>query len=299
MIRKNIFIPLILALFMCLCAEASYTNSLNMDFIKIPAGEFLMGSPEREMGRSRNEGPRRNVGISRDFYISRYETTYGQFMEFINDTGYDGRAEGEVDGEFLERWKARPWWTVPTGENSPVTYVSWYSAVRFCNWLSAKEGRPLVYEINEGGDVRMVNPFGGGYRLPTEAEWEYAARAGTKTAYSFGDKPDKRGEYSLIANVVRWHYAPVDVGSFKPNPWGLYDMHGNVAELCWDRYSRDYSDAAAVDPSGPEEGGRRAVRGGSSWVQFWYRRSASRQSISPEFTHYDIGFRVVFNGTDG
>jgi len=181
--------------------------------------------------------------------------------------------------------------------------VSWYAAVRFCNWLSEKEGRPPVYEFakTEGGGapavVSMAHPYGGGYRLPTEAEWEYAARAGTTTAYSFG--PDDRDfpQYGFCFYFSPFVGAMSTAASLSatPNPWGLHQMHGNVFEWCWDRYEKVYDVNRTVDPTGPDAGELRIERGGAMRAPPCYGRSAARLMDHPTATRYDLGFRVVRN----
>jgi formylglycine-generating enzyme required for sulfatase activity len=173
------------------------------------------------------------------------------------------------------------------GSNFPVEKVTWFEAVEFCNRLSQLEGLTLVYTIN-GKDV-SCNWSANGYRLPTEAEWEYACRAGTTTPYNTGNNIT-----TSQANYNGYYSRPISVGSYAPNPWGLYDMHGNVDEWCWDWYG-SYSSGAQTNPRGPASGTYHVVRGGN-----WYNyspglRSAYRGLFSPSVQEESIGFRVVRN----
>jgi sulfatase modifying factor 1 len=181
----------------------SITNTIGMKFNKIPAGTFLMGSPETEKGRF-GEEHQHTVMISRAFYMQTTEVTQSQWKSVMG----------------TEPWKGKP--TVKEGPNNAATYVSWNDAVAYCKKLSEKEGKT--------------------YRLPTEAEWEYACRAGTETRWSFGDDENKLGDYAWYrenAGGIGEQYAH-QVGLKPPNAFGLYDMHGNVFEWCHDYYALHY-----------------------------------------------------------
>ena len=184
--------------------------------------------------------------------------TVGQFRAFVRDKHYSWQDRGSTQSE-----------------NQPAVYVSWNDAVAFCDWLSKKEGKQ--------------------YRLPTEAEWEYSCRAGTTTAYSFGDDPSKLGEYAWFTGNSggKTH----EVGTKKPNAWGLYDMHGNVWQWCqdWydDRYKEYSKDSPTRDPQGPSAGRFRVYRGGSFSSTPSYCRSASRYRNVPTLRDSNLGFRVV------
>jgi len=198
-----------------------------------------------------------------------------------------------------------------TGESGtpgklPVEKVSWYDALVFCNKLSIKEGLNPVYSISgktnpsEWGDVpssnnstwnaAVIDKSKNGYRLPTEAEWEYACRAGTTTAYNTGDTiSDNTGWYSSNSGS-KTH----QVGLKPANAWGLYDMHGNVWEWCWDWYgSSYYSSSPTNDPMGASSGSSRVVRGGSWYSSAEYTRSAYRRYDDPYYRSYNLGFRLV------
>ncbi|MCD6407682.1 formylglycine-generating enzyme family protein [bacterium] len=284
-------------IFPILLSGEEFKNSVGIEFVLIKKGKFIMGSPENERGRSENEGPQKEIEITRNFYISKYEITNSQFDRFIKETGYNGK--NETDGQFLNYWKnpnAREKHQITP--ECPVVWVSWYSAIRFCNWLSKKEGKKPVY-IFEGKKVIMAYPYDGGYRLPTEAEWEYAARAGTTTPFSFGSNPEKLKIYCgrEYSSMISSGGLPivVEVNKGEPNPWGIYNVHGNVCEWVWDWYSPNYKNIKTIDPLGPKKGKMRVVRGGSSFLQWWYRRSTSRMPVDPLTTRYDLGFRIVFN----
>ena len=222
----------------------TYTNSIGVEFVLIPAGAFKMGSANGD----NDERPVRTVTISKPFYLGKYEVTQAQWQAIMgnNPSLFQGDA------------------------NRPVEQV-WFNDVQeFIQKLNAKEG-------------------GGRYRLPTEAEWEYAARAGTTTAYSFGDDPSQLGEHAWYKDNANGQTHAV--GQKKPNPWGLYDMHGNVWEWVQDWYKR-YPQDAATDPQGPAAGTHRSRRGGA-WNNFAkYCRAANRYSVAG-FRDDFLGFRLV------
>jgi len=238
-------------------AAASFINSIGMKFVYIKRGTFTMGSPASELKREDDETQHR-VRISKGFYLGAYEVTQAQYKAVM----------GANPAHFKK------------GGNYPVEMINWNDAVTFCKKLSAKEGKT--------------------YRLPTEAEWEYACRAGTTTPFAFGqtistDRANYDGNYiygSGRKGVLR--KATMPVGSFRPNAWGLHDMHGNVWEWCGDWYGKDYyGQASATDPRGPSSGPSRVLRGGS-WLNYPVRcRSADRNSSSPDTRSTYLGFRVV------
>jgi formylglycine-generating enzyme required for sulfatase activity len=178
-------------------------------------------------------------------------------------------------------------------DRHPVEAVSWLDAVQFSNKLSEKEGKQPFYEI-DGEDIRVPDWNGQGYRLPTEAEWEYACRANaaTPTRFSFGDNAVELGLYAWFEGNSEQRTHPV--GQKRPNGFGLYDMHGNVFELCWDRYGEGYyNQSAADDPTGPAGAAGRVIRGGSWYDLPRYCRSADRNADSPDGRYYDLGFRLA------
>jgi formylglycine-generating enzyme required for sulfatase activity len=225
------------------------TNSLKMKFVLIPAGKFMMGSPESEKDRNPNE-KQHEVEIKEPFFLGIHEVRVGDFRAFADDAGYQTEAEKAGD---KETWKNA---IADQTDEHPVVRVSWNDAQAFCAWLSKKEGTQ--------------------YRLPTEAEWEYACRAGTKTRFYNGDDYEGLKE---VANVG--YYTTLPVGQLKANAFGLYDMHGNVYEWCQDLY---------------EEGGKDRVIRGGGWDWCDYRancRSAARGLREPSQRHDYLGFRVA------
>jgi formylglycine-generating enzyme required for sulfatase activity len=226
----------------------TFTNSIGMKFVLIPAGEFTMGSPENEVGRNSDE-TQHNVKITKSFYIQTTEVTQAQWKAVMgNNPSYF------------------------KGDDLPKEQVSWDDAQEFLKKLSAKEGVT--------------------YRLPTEAEWEYACRAGSTTRFCFGDDDSKLVEYA-------WYSANSDskthpVGGKKPNAWGLYDMHGNVWEWCQDWYDENYyKNSPAEDPQGPANGEFRVLRGGSWVFDSWVGRAADRARSGSTSSASGTGFRAA------
>jgi sulfatase modifying factor 1 len=237
------------------------TNTIGMKFNKIPAGTFLMGSPATEEGRYDDEFQHK-VTISKPFYMQTTEVTQGQWKALMG----------------TEPWKGQEFSTyVKEGANYPAVYVSWDDAVAYCKKLSEKESKT--------------------YRLPTEAEWEYACRAGSKTTWSFGNDEKELGDYDWYdknaVDIVSEQYAH-QVGLKKPNAFGLYDMHGNVFEWCHDYYGGDYYQQSPTnDPMGPVTGSTRVLRGGS-WARYALgSRSARRNRGVADNRNVGGGFRLV------
>ncbi len=246
-----------------------------MKFVQIPAGTFQMGSPETEENRRYNENMHQ-VTISRPFYMGVYEVTVDQYARFVMDTRRE-HDEPAVDVPGLKQ-----------KGNHPAVYVSWDDAQAFCTWLSKRTGKTVA--------------------LPTEAQWEYACRAGSRTRFSFGDRDEdlpKYGNYHDNAQANNsWRNekhgdgfgTTTPVGSFKPNGWGLYDMHGNAFEWCSDLYTEVSTVMDRTAPMAPAAGFPRVVRGGSWISDPWICRSASRSSIVPGSRDECGGFRVVMLG---
>jgi sulfatase modifying factor 1 len=274
-----------------------WTNSIGMRFVPIAPGRFAMGTPQREPNHLANE-KRHEVRITRAYLLGVHEVTRGQFRVFVNDSGYKTDAE---KGGFALIWTGTEWQRKSGGswrevgfeqaDDHPVVNMSWNDAVAFAQWISRKENRL--------------------YRLPTEAEWEFACRAGTDTAYPWGDNPNDGGGFANAADQTAKRQFPhltafnwddgfvytAPVGKFKPNPWGLYDMIGNALEWCSDYYG-EYPDGVAVDPKGPDKGdkiGARVLRGGS-----WYNRPQDirvgfRHSHAANYQLNVIGFRLALD----
>jgi len=283
-------------------------TSLGAKMTLISAGKFVMGSLPGEWGRGADEEPRHEVRITRPFYMGCGEVTNREFQQFVDASKYNPIPLAESDSQFLYylagAGKKKYDGTPVNAPDNPVVWVSWYSACRFCNWLSEKEGLPPVYLFTESAnkglppEVSMSRPHDGGYRLPTEAEWEYAARAGTTGAYSFGPDDKNYLQYAYNSSLDRAfsiNTAPVLSG--KPNPWGLHQMNGNVGEWCWDIFAHAYDMNQPVDPLGALAGRSRVDRGGSFRLAPAYGRSAARLMDVPTMTRYDLGFRVMRNVT--
>jgi formylglycine-generating enzyme required for sulfatase activity len=272
----------------------------------IPAGTFTMGSPEMELDRDSFREPRRQIQMSA-FYMGAKELSVGEFRSFVEDTGYVTTAES--DGGAFDYDDATGGWIFRAGVNwrnpnyrqsddYPVVCVSWFDAVQYCNWLSAKEGLKPAYTIS--GQTVNWDRSADGYRLPTEAEWEYACRAGTTTPFFTGERistgqANYNGNFPYnYGNRGLFRKASVQTGSFPPNAWGLYDMHGNVWEWCWDYYGLPNT-APATDPAGPASGAHRINRGGGWASSAKLMRSAARSSDFPETAGNNMGFRVAKN----
>jgi serine/threonine protein kinase/formylglycine-generating enzyme required for sulfatase activity len=259
-------------------------NSMGMRLVPIPTGEFLMGSPERQ--GDDDEHPRHRVRINRPFYLGVTEVTQGQYQRVVgsNPSCFSprGRGKDKVVGQ-------------PT-DNHPVENVSWLDAVTFCNELSEREHMPLFYEI-EAGTARVRDWNGPGYRLPTEAEREYACRANSQSQYSFGDNEASLGEHGWYNSNSGGRTHPV--GEKRPNSFGLFDTHGNVCEWCWDAYAEDYYKESPVDdPLGPPGAAVRAHRDGSWGHPPQWCRSTERYRRPPGFRDNGIGFRLARNVAD-
>jgi len=309
--------------------ESLVTNSLGLQLKLIPKGTFLMGSTEtkadlKRMGISlydtldiSDEQPQHKVEISRDFYMSAYEVTLSQFLQYYNadkirhktDAEKDGKGGWGYDGNNFEQkpnyvaWNTG--WNQPVEQymNHPVVNVSWNDAVSFCEWLTTTERTSSRIKRDQA------------YTLPTEAQWEYACRGGStqSTLFSFGNNAE---DFVRNGNVLDAEYAkkapnfpygdPIrgndgyvftaPVGKYRANGFGLYDMHGNVFEWCLDVYdSKAYASRSGVtkDPVASTGGSYRVYRGGSWRGAPVHCRSASRRRGSPEFRINYLGFRVV------
>jgi formylglycine-generating enzyme required for sulfatase activity len=281
--------------------------------VLVPPGKFLMGSPENEQGRCEDE-QQHEVEITKPFYIGKHAVTRGQFRRFVEDSGYKTEAEqeGKGGGAYVAKSKglydqvANSSWRDPGFEQTdvhPVVNVSWKDARAFCAWLCEKTGKE--------------------FRLPTEAEWEYCCRAGTTTRFYGGDKDTSLERTANIADLSlkqQWDYSNLGnkdwqklisewidraswdngypftapVGKFRPNAFGLHDMHGNVWEWCQDLYGQDYyRESTQVDPQGPSAGSHRVLRGGAFDCVPRGCRAADRGRYEPARRTYRIGFRVV------
>jgi formylglycine-generating enzyme required for sulfatase activity len=249
-------------------AGESKTDS-GVEMVRLEGGRFLMGD-EDEIDATPHE-----VVLS-PFYMDKNLVTQVEYER--------------VMGENPSRWKA---------ENNPVEQVRWSDAVRYCNKRSRQEGFQPCYDLETWECDFEAN----GYRLPTEAEWEYACRAGTKTAYFFGDSASKLSDYAWFEDNAGGR--PQPVGGKPANPWGLYDMHGNLWQWCNDFYQVDYyQQSAENDPRGPKTGENKVVRGGAWKFSADSCRSGYRYNENPGYADvcfgYDIyGFRCVRNASGG
>jgi formylglycine-generating enzyme required for sulfatase activity len=248
----------------------AFENDLGMRFVLIPEGTFWMGSPEGEKGRYKGE-TRHRVTLTRPFYLGVTEVTNGQYRRWKRD-----HDSGSYKGQGLN------------GDAQPVVDVSWNDATGFARWSSGRDGRRT-------------------YRLPTEAEWEHACRAGTETRYSWGDGEKEGHLYAnandpVTKNVFGWSYDgwPSDdghrvaapVGSYRPNGWGVHDMHGNAWEWCSDRYGA-YPKGSVTDPVGASSVSARVLRGGSWNNNPRNVRSANRNRNGTGERNPNNGFRVA------
>ena len=232
--------------------------------VLVRSGTFEMGSPETEIEREEDE--QLHSVIIRPFYISKYEVTQHLYEEVMgNNPSYF------------------------KGANLPVDNVSWFDAILYCNVLSVRDGLSPAYTIHGNGENRIViwNRDSLGYRLPTEAEWEFACRAGTATAYNTGENIN-RSRANYMGRGTR------NVGNYPPNNWGLYDMHGNVSEWCWDWYY-DYSMGQSSDSNYSHKDEHRIFRGGSWFSSSIRLRSAFREHYYSSYRSMSIGFRIARN----
>ncbi len=277
---------------------ARKSQFLGMEMIPVSTGRFTMGSPQREAGRQADE-KEHAVAIARPFLLGVHEVTQEEYRKVMKTNPSWFAATGGGKDKVTGRDTAR----------FPVENVTWFDAVSFCNELSQRDEFPAYYKLENpaydgksiiGADVTMIG--GNGYRLPTEAEWEFACRANTTTPYHFGYV--RTGKEANFKTVISGGYGAQDtrvhiglttpVGSYKPNNWTLYDMHGNVGEWCADWYDRGYADdALQTNPIGPNKGTHRVIRGGSWLVSYQNGRSASRYWLLPGEPKDHVGFRVA------
>ena len=228
-----------------------------MAFVWIEPGTFTMGSPESEPGREDDEGPQHEVTITQGFWLGKYEITQGEWLAVMETSP----------------WQGREW--VQEDPAHPAVWVTWDDVQAF------------VVRLDEAAGVDR-------YRLPTEAEWEYACRAGTTTRWSFGDEEDQLADYAWYFDNnfdAGLRYAQA-VGTRRPNPWGLHDMHGSAFEWVQDRFE-PYGSEAQVDPRGALEGQSRVRRGGYFADLARYTRCANRWYSSPDYRRFGISARLV------
>jgi formylglycine-generating enzyme required for sulfatase activity len=260
----------------CLLAQTpkEITNSIGMKLVLIPKGTFMMGSPGSEIGREKKQ-TQHEVTISKDYYLGVTEVTQGQYEKVMgtNPSFFQGDEVAERNPDTGRVIKE------VDSSNHPVEQVSWEDAIDFCKKLSDLPGEKAAGRV---------------YRLPTEAQWEYACRAGSKSAYSFGESSKSLGDYAWFAGKSNGQTHPV--GEKKATAWGLYDMQGNVFEWCSDWYD-EYPKGAVSDPTGPKEGSLRVFRGGCWDGVAELCKSADRAYGLPSSRIYGIGFRVALSSS--
>lgn len=261
--------------------RTAVVNSIGMKLTRIPAGRFVMGSPKGEAEREDGTEAPHTVEITTDFYMGVYEVTQKQYQAVM----------GENPSHFSDTGSGKAKVTGLGTDDFPVEQVRYKDALMFCEKLTAREKTTS----------RRV------YRLPTEAEWEYASRGGAESSKPFHiDGKASSSLASTQANFIGdYPYGDAakkpylkrtcEVGSYRPNGYGLYDMHGNVYEWCSDWFSADYYEKSPKsDPKGPADGSNRVIRGGSWGAHGRFCRSANRESLPPGYRHKGTGFRVIF-----
>ena len=294
-------------------------NSIGMQMTLIPPGEFMMGSSDADIAlalkiaeetklnssavnRIQDERPQHRVRITRPFRFAAHEVTIGQFAKFVEQAKYKTEAEEfGGDSNAVKPADVKPDslklnWRTPGYEvtdDVPVTQVSWNDAVAFCNWLSEQENLEPCYRRD--GDAWALVPKANGYRLPTEAEWEYACRAGTVTQYCFGDDWKEFGKYGWSSEFAGGR--PRSVGLLSANSFGLHDVHGNVWEWCHDRHDgKWFEQSPSDDPLGPSESSNRVARGGGASNMSASSRSSFRFfGYAPSYRSSDRGFRPALS----
>jgi formylglycine-generating enzyme required for sulfatase activity len=314
--NKNLAVAMLLAAMLLLLIplqsfsqQSDKRQSAAGEMVFIEGGTFTMGSPAAEPDRDDDE-IQHGVTVS-SFYMGKYEVTQKEWYEVMGTTVRQ------------QRNKANSSWKIyGEGDNYPMYYVSWYELIEYCNKRSEMEGLTPVYTINknrhdpnnkapatgkfarQNDSIRWLvtwNRNADGYRLPTEAEWEYACRDGKTTPFSTGnnittDQANYNGNYPYSGNAKGTYRGETrPVGSFAPNAWGIYDLHGNVGEWCWDWHG-GYTRGAQTDPMGARSGSSRAIRGGSWSHGARDLRSANRYGYSPAYRYSHLGFRLARSG---
>lgn len=261
-------------------AGSKLSNTIGMPFQLIPTGRYNRGAAAGDTLAVKDEKPQHQVTLTRPFYMGTYEVTVGQFKEFVKDVNYKTYAESTGKGSFGIDRKAKkivrkPEWNwrtpgMPSSDGHPVVHLTFDDCVAFCRWLSKKEGHV--------------------YRLPTEAEWEYACRAGTTTRYYWGDNPADADKFAWHVGNARGYIKPV--GEKSPNAFGLHDMHGNVSEWCVDVF-HPYNAVDKTDPVQRKPGKKVATRSGSFAHKASFLRASARNGATPNSLSFLNGFRIV------
>jgi formylglycine-generating enzyme required for sulfatase activity len=263
--KKMLFSIFLLVIVLIIAVAVGAQTSTSTDFVFIQGGTIIMGSPVSERDRYNNEGPQHQVTVS-SFYMGKYEVTQKEYQE--------------VMGSNPSYFK---------GDNLPVENVNWYEAIAYCNQRSLNEGLTPAYRGS--GDNIIFDREASGYHLPTEAEWEYAAKGGNRDSniYLYAGSND--------AETVGWYDRNSEgtsrpVGSKAPNTLGLYDMSGNVGEMCWDRHG-NYGEENQANPTGAVSGTSRVGRGGCWYYGVQFLRTSFRAYINPSVRYSYVGFRLV------
>src|SRR5262245_50854219 len=244
---------------MCIVKMLSTISIKFFKAVRSPPGEFVMGSPTEETGRDPDEGPQTRVIISRGLWIGKFEVTQGEYQKVMGTNPSNGTGDA----------------------NRPVERVSWFEAVEYCK------------KLNQACEDQAKLPDGYAYRLPTEAEWEYACRAGATTRFSYGEDRNatQLSDYAWFTRNSDSMTHPV--GAKQPNRWGLFDLHGNVWEWCLDRWEDSLRVGTITNSATVATGTLRVARGGSWLYEAKACRSANRDDYGPWDRCSDIGFRVV------
>jgi len=295
-------------------ARQTMTSPTGIEMVYVEGGTFKMGCTSEQSDCDDDEKPVHTVTVH-SFYMGKYEVTNAQVVDVFNWALAQGKitassstvqnTEGDQqelldldDGDCQISYNGSQLYVESNYDNYPVIDISWYGAAAFCNYLSEREGLTPVYDLNHW----TANWSANGYRLPTEAEWEYASRGGSRSAhYRYAGSND--------VGAVAWYWdnsyasgnsnlykgrGTLPVGSKQPNELGLYDMSGNVYEWCWDWYSSNYYSFSPQDnPKGPSSGSNRVLRGGSCYNNAYRVRVAGRDRINPNYTINDLGFRLL------
>ena len=242
-------------------------GEVELKMVWIEPGEFVMGSPSGETEAFRREEPQTKVQLTQGFWLGKTPVTQEQWEAVMQTNVLQQRNKTDME-----------WGLRGEGPDYPMYYVSWREAMEFCRKLTERE--------RAEGQL----PEGYVYTLPSEAQWEYAARAGTTTHWSFGNREDSLGDYAWYYANSRGQAQPV--ASKRANPWGLYDIHGNVEEWTRSRFS-EYPGGSVVDYEGPDSGAERVSRGGSWDFGAPSMRSAIRHGSTPDLRFYNLGFRLA------
>lgn len=298
--RRHLLFPVYLCTFV---AAAQSPDS----FILIKGGAYQMGDTYGD--GSKDEVPVHRV-IVRNFYLSPFELTTGEYLHFVESTGSNYPAWLQQGDDYHHQTGSKDYYrvldSVLLDPDRPIVGISWYNAVAYCNWLSEKRWLSPAYFIDS--DTVVLQKSANGYRLPTEAEWEYAAREGGKK-HRFANSRDTAwsAEINTDARAVSARpYAPagrsrgctLPVGSLQPNALGLYHMSGNVWEWCQDWYAADYysqQTSTTPFPAGPETGRQKVLRGGSWYFDSYHARCSNRHHAKPEQHFHAVGIRLARN----